>query len=286
MDKRNLGQFPRRSFAIADLGAPLVMLLSIAMLHPYGFGGIGVRFLPSESANSKAASSTDPFRHAVNQAMRAAVLTQSAKTVDHWRSVEQHWQAAISFMKAVSSSSDKHAIAKQKAAEYQRNLAYASQKKNSLLRSKLTSSPSSQAAIAAQPPPPTIRSATVTPEAAPTIGQKADPVLTSQSALPSRSWLKVATGVGNQNFYIDTESISRNLPYVEFWQRVHNIEDGETVDLQDQRLLANCRTDRFQMKERVTYQAGKPNVSQPKTLVKAEADSAQARVIASACAGQ
>lgn len=281
MNKRNLEQISRRSFTLADLGAPLVMLLSIAMLHPYGLRGIKVQFLPSQTANSTAASTADPFRHAVNQAMRAAVLTQSAKTVEHWRTVEQHWQAAISFMQAVASTSDKHPIAKQKVIEYQRNLAYAQQKKTSLLRTKL-SAPVAQAAIVTQTASSAVRSAAAVPATEPNL----DPVLASQSALPSRNWLKVATGVGNQNFYIDTESISRNLPYVEFWQRVHNVENGETVDLQDQQLLANCRTDRFQMKERVTYQAGQPKLSQPKTLVKAEADSAQARVIASACAGQ
>jgi hypothetical protein len=282
MDKPNSGNPFRRAIGFADFSAPLMMLLSIAILHPYGLRSIKIRFLPTAPA-STAASQPDPFRHAVNQAMRAAVLTQSATTIEQWKSVEQHWLAAISFMRAVPDSSDKLAIAKQKVVEYGRNLTYAQQKKMSLQKAKLVASTSTapKAPVLTQGEPAKISGTT----ALSADDRLTDPILSGQSALPPRNWLRVATGVGNQNFYIDPESLSRNLPYVEFWQRVHSIKAGETVVLQDQLLLVNCQTDRFQIKELVTYNAGEPKRSQPKTQVQANSDSAQARVISSACGG-
>jgi hypothetical protein len=283
MDKPNSGNPFRRTIGLADFSAPLMMLLSIVILHPYGLKNVKIRFLPSEPASTAASAQPDPFRHAVNQAMRAAVLTQSAKTVEQWKGVEQHWLAAISFMRAVPDSSDKLAVARQKVVEYGRNLTYAQQKKISLQKAKLVASthaaPKSSGLAQGQP----AKISGTTPLA---VGDRvADPILSGQSALPPRNWLKVATGIGNQNFYIDPESLSRNLPYVEFWQRVHSIKSGETMVLQDQLLLVNCQTDRFQIKQVVTYNAGQPKYTQPKTQVKANSDSAQARVISSACGG-
>ncbi|MBE9038037.1 hypothetical protein [aff. Roholtiella sp. LEGE 12411] len=67
----------------------------------------------------------DNFREAVNQAIGAANLTQSAKSQDDWKLVVSKWQAAIALMKVVPSSSPNYVISQQKAIEYQRNLSYA-----------------------------------------------------------------------------------------------------------------------------------------------------------------
>ncbi|MBN4005365.1 hypothetical protein [Nostoc sp. LPT] len=73
---------------------------------------------------------TDTFREAVSKAINAANLTQSAKSLDEWKTVVSQWEAAIALMKAVPSSSPNYVVAQQKTKEYQRNLNYA--QKNSL----------------------------------------------------------------------------------------------------------------------------------------------------------
>ncbi|MEH1961782.1 MAG: hypothetical protein V7L05_18245 [Nostoc sp.] len=73
---------------------------------------------------------TDTFREAVNKAINAANLTQSAKSPDDWKTVVSQWEAAIVLMKTVPSSSPNYVVAQQKIKEYQRNLNYA--EKNSV----------------------------------------------------------------------------------------------------------------------------------------------------------
>ncbi|MDZ8066578.1 MAG: hypothetical protein RMY64_13320 [Nostoc sp. DedQUE08] len=68
---------------------------------------------------------TDTFREAVNQAINAAKLTQSAKSPDEWKTVVSHWKGAIALMKNVPSSSPNYVVAQQKIIEYQKNLNYA-----------------------------------------------------------------------------------------------------------------------------------------------------------------
>ncbi|MHC5757901.1 hypothetical protein [Nostoc sp.] len=68
---------------------------------------------------------SNTFREAVNQAISAAKLTQSAKSPDEWKTVVSQWQAAIALMKNVPSSSPNYAIAQQKIIEYQKNINYA-----------------------------------------------------------------------------------------------------------------------------------------------------------------
>ncbi|MBW4675295.1 MAG: hypothetical protein KME52_15125 [Desmonostoc geniculatum HA4340-LM1] len=68
---------------------------------------------------------TDTFREAVNKAINAANLTQSAKSPDEWKTVVSEWQGAIALMKNVPFSSPNYAIAQQKIIEYQKNLTYA-----------------------------------------------------------------------------------------------------------------------------------------------------------------
>ncbi|MDF5712185.1 MAG: hypothetical protein PUP90_32050, partial [Nostoc sp. S4] len=68
---------------------------------------------------------TDTFREAVNKAINAANLTQSAKSSDEWKTVVSEWQGAIALMKNVSFSNPNYPVAQQKIREYQKNLNYA-----------------------------------------------------------------------------------------------------------------------------------------------------------------
>ena len=81
--------------------------------------------IPAASPSPAAPNNQDSFQQAVDRAMEAATLTQSAKTQADWQTVIGHWQAAISAMKSVSANHPRHAVAQQKAAEYSKNLAYA-----------------------------------------------------------------------------------------------------------------------------------------------------------------
>ncbi|ALF53999.1 hypothetical protein ACX27_15985 [Nostoc piscinale CENA21] len=73
----------------------------------------------------------DNFREAVNQAISAANLTQSAKSSTEWQNIVKQWETAISLMQSVPSSSPNYVVAKQKIVEYQRNLSYAQKNANS-----------------------------------------------------------------------------------------------------------------------------------------------------------
>jgi hypothetical protein len=81
---------------------------------------------PITSASSATSSpQRDFFGEAVNKAMSAATITQSATSKDEWNLVASEWQEAIALMKAVPSSHPQHSVAQQKAVDYQRNLDYA-----------------------------------------------------------------------------------------------------------------------------------------------------------------
>ena len=67
----------------------------------------------------------DTFQSAVNQAMDAATLTQTASTPEDWQQVAKAWENAIALMKSVPPSHPRYSIAQQKAVEYQPNLTYA-----------------------------------------------------------------------------------------------------------------------------------------------------------------
>jgi hypothetical protein len=80
-------------------------------------------------------SQTDAFRWAVNRAMSAAEITQTAQTQDEWLTVVDWWKESIRLMESVPFTSDDHKTAQEKVREYQENLAYAqrqSQAKNPL----------------------------------------------------------------------------------------------------------------------------------------------------------
>jgi hypothetical protein len=80
-------------------------------------------------------SQTDAFRWAVNRAMSAAEITQTAQTQDEWLTVVDWWKESIRLMESVPFTSDDYKTAQEKVREYQKNLAYAqrqSQAKNPL----------------------------------------------------------------------------------------------------------------------------------------------------------
>ena len=72
----------------------------------------------------------DSFREAVNKAISAAQLTQSAKSKAEWNQVASEWENAIALMKTVPESSQNYDVAQKKAMEYQRNLDYANRAAN------------------------------------------------------------------------------------------------------------------------------------------------------------
>jgi glucan phosphoethanolaminetransferase (alkaline phosphatase superfamily) len=84
---------------------------------------------PTSTSTAPAAQS-DSFREAVNAAMDAAVLTQSATSKDDWDLVVSKWQNAISLLKRVPKSNSNYPKAQAKVQEYEKNLNYAQQRSN------------------------------------------------------------------------------------------------------------------------------------------------------------
>jgi len=82
---------------------------------------------PAPNNTADPANAADPFREAVNAAQTAANLAQTAKTSAEWQAVADSWAKAIDLMKQVPEGSPNHAVAQQKAVEYQPNLTYAQQ---------------------------------------------------------------------------------------------------------------------------------------------------------------
>lgn len=71
---------------------------------------------------------SEAFRWAVNRAMNAAELTQSAQSAAEWQQVTTWWQESIKLMQAVPKSDANHTVAVAKIGEYQKNLEYAQRK--------------------------------------------------------------------------------------------------------------------------------------------------------------
>jgi parvulin-like peptidyl-prolyl isomerase len=76
----------------------------------------------TETANVARA---EAFRTAVNHAMRAAMLTQTAQSQSEWQLVIRNWQSAIALMQKVPNESSERPVARAKISEYQKNLDYA-----------------------------------------------------------------------------------------------------------------------------------------------------------------
>jgi hypothetical protein len=70
-------------------------------------------------------SQADAFRWAVNRAMSAAEVTQSAQSKNEWRTIVDWWKEAIRLMQSVPRTHPNFEVAETKVQEYQKNLAYA-----------------------------------------------------------------------------------------------------------------------------------------------------------------
>lgn len=76
------------------------------------------------------APKADPYQLAVERASSAYTIGKAAQSKDDWRLVAKRWQQAIDLMKTVPVSNPHHAQARQKLAQYQRNLTFAQQQSN------------------------------------------------------------------------------------------------------------------------------------------------------------
>lgn len=77
------------------------------------------------ATNAPKPSQSQSFRNAVNIAINASKLAQSAETEEEWNLVASQWQEAVTMMKKVPPESANYELAQKKAIEYQKNLAYA-----------------------------------------------------------------------------------------------------------------------------------------------------------------
>src|SRR4028118_1850030 len=83
----------------------------------------------SKASSPKLSPTPKPerFQEALDSAMGAATIAQSAESKDDWNLVASRWQSAIALLKTVPKSSLNYTKAQKKIPEYQRNLAYAQQ---------------------------------------------------------------------------------------------------------------------------------------------------------------
>ncbi|MDF0552971.1 hypothetical protein [Kamptonema sp. UHCC 0994] len=94
------------------------------------------------ATNSPKPSQSQSFRNAVNIAINASKLAQSAQTEEEWNLVASQWEEAVTMMKKVPPESANYQLAQKKALEYQKNLAYAQESakpkppKNSIINRK------------------------------------------------------------------------------------------------------------------------------------------------------
>lgn len=118
---------------VQSISRPIVRSIrsaAVVSLVAGSFWSIGLGTLPKAQASATVAAAKLPqsgsiFRDAVNAAMLAAQLTQTAKTSQDWQTIVQSWELAIAKMKAVPASDSHAAIAQRKAIEYTKNLDYA-----------------------------------------------------------------------------------------------------------------------------------------------------------------
>ncbi|MEQ8999972.1 MAG: hypothetical protein RID53_26095 [Coleofasciculus sp. B1-GNL1-01] len=102
---------------------------------------------PTSVSSPAASPEPDPFSQALDTAMSAATITQSAVSPDDWNLVVNRWQEAIALLEKTPSSHPKKQLASQKIDEYQRNLAYAKQQSVKSSQPK----PSPKIIVASQP---------------------------------------------------------------------------------------------------------------------------------------
>lgn len=107
-----------------DLQRSLILPI-VAVVCQLGLTQVITTHFPELRMTRTASPQSDSFRAAVNKAMQAAQLTQSAKSNQQWNTITISWQDAIDLMKAVPTSSPNYQVAQKKVYEYQRNLRYA-----------------------------------------------------------------------------------------------------------------------------------------------------------------
>lgn len=86
---------------------------------------IGLFLQDVQPPSTPAISEAEAFRWAVNRAMSAAALTQTAQSPEEWQQVTNWWEDAIRLMRAVPNSDASYRVAVEKITEYQNNLNYA-----------------------------------------------------------------------------------------------------------------------------------------------------------------
>lgn len=109
---------------------------------------------PLPPSPPEVAAPQEAFPQAVNAAMKAATLTQSAGTSEQWKTVARLWEEAIALMQAVPPHSPDRDLAQQKAIEYQRNLQYAQQRAIATAQAPPPPPPQPLTASPLLPPPP------------------------------------------------------------------------------------------------------------------------------------
>jgi hypothetical protein len=147
---------PRKSPNKLLLLIPVIIIVAIAALAGLHFSGIfPLPFLPGGSSESEPApiapppedaapteppagtqetpaeapaQAADPWRDAVNAAMSAAELAQTAQSQVEWNAVADEWQKAGELMGQVPESSPNYQTAQQKAQEYAQNQQIARQR--------------------------------------------------------------------------------------------------------------------------------------------------------------
>ncbi|MBD1942996.1 hypothetical protein H6F50_11600 [Coleofasciculus sp. FACHB-712] len=87
-----------------------------------------IEAIPNVTTAETPETQIEPFQQAVNKAMNAAKLTQTAQFKADWDAIVSQWQEAIALMKAVPLESANYQVAQKKSVEYQSNLAYAKQR--------------------------------------------------------------------------------------------------------------------------------------------------------------
>lgn len=83
---------------------------------------------PKAIVTETPAAKSENFRLAVNNAMRAAKITQVAHSSEEWKTIASWWQSAFDLVKTVPASSSHYQLAQDRISQYQSNLEYAQKK--------------------------------------------------------------------------------------------------------------------------------------------------------------
>lgn len=120
-----------------SLAAPGIIMLSLVAA-----AAMVVSRFPIDIGTLRQAQkpTSEAFRIAVNKAMTAAELTQTATFREDWHTVATLWHDAVTMMQAVPMHNQSYDLAQSKAEEYQSNLSYA--QGNSITRPAKVSSAS------------------------------------------------------------------------------------------------------------------------------------------------